>query len=129
MIDWTPLAGATKLSNDGLLTYEVPFFPDSVRVACPHITSPVCHGSANVGELCRPCQGRGWVAETDGWVWWRETAQIGEWVNLLGGTDVKGFEAECSFGQTCSASGTDPEAALNAALEQAVLAAGGTLYA
>ena len=80
---------------------------------------------------CPSCQGRGWVAATDGWVWWR-AIQVLPWDVMLqvfpAGAEQRGFRATVTDENAdYFVWDDDPEAAFFAALEKAVVAADGVL--
>ena len=90
------LAGATKFCRlDGCKGIHY-YFPDEtgVRGACPQIAAPVKNepecgieehvtfsitflGPSDDHSDCQLCQGRGWVANQNGWDWWRALNAIG----------------------------------------------------
>lgn len=122
--EWTPLAGATKLC-DYAAVFEgieiackgrVYFFPDAVRLRCPFWDVRAEHNGYKCE--CGECSG-GWVANTDGWVWWQAARNMDRLDKLT--MLIQAWWADwMELG--------DPEAALVAALERAVAASGGTLW-
>ena len=158
-VDWTPLAGATK-PCDKHPSYDwhprcicegkpVYFFPASVRGACRGdvdceccdtdegcLDSPCEDGMVKWPwqkrrHKCRNCQGLGWVAETDGWVWWRIIRQVGWFVCLFQYFDWDEFVIQDTHGDpiasTTSEDNLQDEAALHVVFCRAVEADGGTL--
>ncbi len=80
-IDWTPLAGATKpcqYDHPGYSCRPEYFFGPETRLACRFRTCATCQ-EGDVLRLQRDhdCQGRHWVANTDGWVWISEGQELG----------------------------------------------------
>ena len=63
------------------------------------------------------CQGRGWLAATDGWIWWRAVNAIGKYMILITGNQ---FMAATTPNKDTSVYDDDPETAFFTALTRAV---------
>lgn len=116
-VDYTPLAGATK-GGDYFFGEET-----GVRKVCPcslpvgFQCGPCLNGyGVKCPDDCSSCQGRGWIAERDCWLWWRAVANHG----LMFDEMVMAYWLAC-WGTM------DPESAFVAAMKVAVVAKGGTL--
>lgn len=129
-------------------TGRIPFFPDSagVRVACKRCNgtgvADLDYGQASFYIGCTQCggtqkpkrphhrdvpqeeRGQGWLANGDGWVWWRAAQEAEIEMVLL----IDGPLFEASIPDTPNGVGhRNPEAAFVAALEWGVVAEGGSL--
>ena len=82
--------------------------------------APHSHYRGNHYPECQ-CQGRGWTASTDGWVWWRAAKQVKIAIALeLRLVEEHGSTAALTFVGGNVIDDRDPEVAFFATLEQKV---------
>ena len=97
--------------------------PDTVRIPCPNVNERIhCLRLMRSDTPC-PCQGRGWVPATDGWVWWRAIMPLGVMVvgEATKASNHKNFALRVGEG---FAELNDPELAFHTALNKALTVLG-----